>query len=405
MSFVLEPTMEKAPTRPRVAFLAQNAVFVVEPDGSPRKLESAFAEGVRDRTRRIAQGQGWKAQGSGGFLSGSALWGAAAAGADPDELLLATNGLGAGRDPGEILYCLHTGAVAGAFAFDLETGEEHRLYHGNQFSVLELTGERGGDRLACTVHGEDGTSDVALFEADGATPRAVTAGDSLDEAPTFVPRRSALVFQSAGMGRDAMGHAVGPGPFAVQELDLESGALAVLAEDAAFDFLAPRKDAQGVLYSLRRPYEPPGGVSKWRALVDLVLFPFRLLAGIFGFLYFFTLRYSGKRLTSADGPPWKGPELKELVLHGRVVDAERAARRSRFRRDDAPPLVPASWELVRHGANGAFEVLAKHALAFDLATDGSILVSNGSAIDRIASDGARERVCKAPSIERVIALD
>jgi len=240
---------------------------------------------------------------------------------------------------------------------------------------------------------------------DGALPRAVTAGDSVDQAPSFVPGRAALLFQSAGMGRDPVGHAVGPGPFSAQELDLETGELAVLAEDPRFDFLSPRKDVAGVLYTLRRPYEPPGRTSRWRALKDVLAFPFRLLQGLFGWLYLFTLRYSGRRLTSAGGPPWQGPQLEHLVLSGRAIDAERVARRARLRGDDAPPLVPASWQLVRHDESGALEVVAKHVLAFDLAADGTILVSNGSAIDRLGRDGARERICKSPSIERVVALD
>jgi len=387
---------------PRVAFLAQNAVFVVDPDGSPRKLESAFAEGVRERARRIAQGQGWKAESAGGFLPGGALWGVSDL-PDPAALRISTRGLGAGHE-GELLYCLDTGAVAGVFAFDLASGQEQRLFHGNDSAVEEVAAERNGERLACTVRGQDGTSDIALFGPDGATPRAVTAGDSLDRAPSFVPGRSALLFQSAGMGRDGHGMPVGPGPFCVQELDLETGELAVLAEDPRFDFLSPKKDAAGVLYCLRRPYEPPGRASRWRALKDVLLFPFRLLRAVFGWLYLFTLTYSGRRLTSAGGPPWKGPELRQLVLSGRAVDVEKAARRARLRGDDAPPLVPGSWELIRHDGPDALHVLARHALAFDLAPDGTILVSNGSAVDRVGPDGKRERVAKAASIEQVIAI-
>jgi hypothetical protein len=158
----MEARMEPDLSPPRVAFLAQNAVFVVDPDGSPRRVESTFAEGVRERTRRMAQGRGWKSQSSGGgLISGAALWGAGAP--DPADVAISTRGLGTGRGPGEILYCLGTGAVAGAFAFDFASGEERRLYHSNQFSVDDLVGDPGSGRIACTVRGDDGTSDVALF--------------------------------------------------------------------------------------------------------------------------------------------------------------------------------------------------------------------------------------------------
>lgn len=386
---------------PRLAFLSQDAVFVVGESGEPRRLESAFAAGVRERARRSAQGQGWKTESSGGFLSGAALWGGAAA--DPAAVRVAARGLGRGSVPGELVYCLDTGPVAGAFAFDLASGEETRLFHGNQHGVDHLASDESGE-LACTLLGADGTSDIAIFGADGATPRALTSGDSLDQAPCFVPGRRALVFQSAGVGRDRAGNPVGHGPFALEELDLATGALTTRAEHPQFDFLSPRVGADGSLYSLRRPYRLPEHGLRWRALKDVLLFPFRVLRAFFGWLEWTSILYSGKRLTSAGGPRRDGPELRQLVVWGKAIDAEKAARRARLRGDDAPPLVPGDWELVRHVSGGEPQVIARHALAYDLGSDGSLLVSNGSAVERVHPDGSRERICKAAGIEQVVAL-
>jgi hypothetical protein len=50
------------------------------------------------------------------------------------------------------------------------------------------------------------------------------------------------------------------------------------------------------------------------------------------------------------------------------------------------------------------EVLARQMMAFDLAADGCVLVSDGASITRITAGGASERTLKAELIERVLAL-
>ena len=68
---------------------------------------------------------------------------------------------------------------------------------------------------------------------------------------------------------------------------------------------------------------------------------------------------------------------------------------------DAPSLVPSSWQLVRESA-ARKEVLAKGVLSFDLAPDGAVVYSNGSAIHRVEPEsGRRERVLVASAIEQV----
>jgi hypothetical protein len=270
--------------------------------------------------------------------------------------------------------------------------------------VQQLAAQRGEDAIACAMANGDGSVDVALLDGSSALPRALTSGDSVDEAPCWVPGRRALLFQSAGVGRDASGNRVGLAAFGIEELDLASGTLTTRVSDPRYDYLSPRCAADGTLYSLRRPYRARSGAPLWMRLLDPFLIPLRLLRALFAYLQFFSMRYSGKSLTSAGGPAQRELPLQQLILHGNVIDAERAARRARLRGDDAPALVPASWELVRHDS-GEPRVLARSVLAFDLCADGSVLVSNGSAIDRIGPGGHSERLCRASGIEQVIALD
>jgi len=218
------------------------------------------------------------------------------------------------------------------------------------------------------------------------------------------PRRK-LVFQSAGVGRDANGRFSGMGPFVLQELDLDSGEMECLAEDPEHDLLAPQKDAAGTLYYIRRPYAARNRkVNPLRALLDAALLPFRLVVAIFHYFNMFSMRYTGKPLASSQGAAQREADLKRMMIWGNLIDAEKAAREDRLGDPDAPSLVPSSWQLMKQSHGSVAEVVAKGVLSFDLAADGALVYSNGSAIHRVAASGSSERVAVGKMIEQVAVL-
>jgi len=89
---------------------------------------------------------------------------------------------------------------------------------------------------------------------------------------------------------------------------------------------------------------------------------------------------------------------------GNLIDAARAAREDRL----AIPTRPRWCRRLATGAargGGATEVIAKSVLSFDIAQDGSVLYTNGSAIHRIGpGSGAGERIAVGKMIEQVAAL-
>ena len=191
----------------------------------------------------------------------------------------------------------------------------------------------------------------------------------------------------------AIGHAT------LCRLDYRSGQLDVLADDARFDFVAPRIDAAGNLYAIRRPIEKPAGERAGSALLDTVLFPVRILKAVFGFLNVFSMIYGKEPLRSAGGPrtPELDQDLGKIWLQGRLIDLQRV-------RDDpqyAGKLVPASWELVRRRGSGDWDVLAKHVASFDLAGDGTVAYSNGNEVLAQRGDAAPARVAQHELIESV----
>jgi hypothetical protein len=384
----------------RLAYVAQGKLHV-QRNGARSTVESAFGRSLRERAVQIHNRHAWKTEGRGAQFMRGVLW--PDGGGDPNEFRILITSVTRGCQPGELLYSLETDAISGVFRVDA-TGFEQRLFHTADYRVRHLALHPSGETIAVSVLHSNMTANLAVMNADGSDFREISEGDSLDLSPRWQPGGRRLVFQSAGLGRNAAGRFSGYGPFAAQQLDLDSGELSTLAEDPDADLLGPQLNAAGDLYYIRRPYAgkqravDPLGIAK-----DTLLFPFRMSYAIFQFFNFFSMRYTGRPLTTARGAIGRARDLKQMMIWGNLVDVERAAREGTGD-SDAPSLVPSSWQLVRQSPAGK-DVLAKGVLSFDLARDGSAVYSNGSAVHRIDPDGQRrERLLVGSMIEQVTLL-
>jgi hypothetical protein len=387
----------------RFAYLEQGKLRL-HAGGAGVTLESEFGRSLRERAAQIQHRHAWKTQGRGAQFMTGMLWPEQTG--EPGGFRIAITSVAHGRKPGEILYSLETNDVSGIFAVDAN-GVEQRLFHTADFRVRHLAMNADRSSIAASIFQNPFTSNIGVMQAEGTNLLTATEGDSCDLAPRWAPgpgRR--LVFQSAGVGRDVAGQVCGLGPFAVHQLDLDSGEMEILAEEADCDLLGPQTSTDGALYYIRRPYRTGREkMSPWLALRDALLFPFRMAYAIFQFFNFFSVRYTGKPLSTSRGAAQRQQDLKQMMVWGNLIDAESAARLDRLGDPDAPSLVPSSWQLVRQSADGRKETLAKGVLSFDIAEDGSLLYSNGSAIHRIsASGGHAERILVGRMIEQVTAL-
>ena len=296
--------------------------------------------------------------------------------------------------PGEnkLLYFIRDEAFGGLFEHDIESGKELRLVHRQNLEYEDLHFDPERNRLLCTTRHQNGIANLVSMSRDGSEYRELTAGDSCDSSPCWVDEQR-IVYQSQGIARTGEGYIMAYGPASLQLLDLESSEIELVLEDPTCDFLQPRVCSAGHLYYLRRPYEAPryGGRN---ILVDIVMFPFRLLRAIFHYLNFFSMMYSRKPLTGAGGPDMQ-IDAKELMLKGMRIDAERALKRERCV-NGVPSLVPASWQLVRRTKQGQESVLARHVAAFSIGADDNIVYTNGCGIFQLTPNGsatiARDRV-------------
>ena len=392
------PTAEIEPMR--VAYLSGGRLFVQDGPNAAREIESAFGQELVRSALQVAQKREWKTKGTGAlFMSGGMLWGV-----DEREQQLRNvriTGMTRVKDANRLFLALQSSPVGALLIHDLGSAVEKRVLHREHFNCTDLAHHPEEAWLACSLRFENGTANIGFLTEDASEQSEVTEGDSVDEAPSWVPGTSRVIYQSAGVARSSEGFPMGTGPFAVMSLDLDSGELEVLLQDDRYDFLTARKTASGDLLYIRRPYEAFHRPSPLRMAGDIVLFPFRLLRALFAYLNFFSLTYSRKPLTTAGGPKLEGADLRQLIVRGRMVDA---ARRLRETGNDDRALVPRSWELRRRSADGSEECLARSVLCFDLAPDDSIVYSNGTTIFRLNERGKPSRLLSASLVESVLVL-
>ncbi len=380
-----------------VAFLSKRKLHLWE-NGASRTLDSEFERTVRERAASIERRNAWKTQGRGAMFMGG-VW-AAQPNARNDVPVLLT---GLTAAPGRaLLYSLETDSVSGIFLLDT-AGVETRLFHTADFCIRHAALDQQGTLLAATAfHKDTMRSNIAVLPVPGTDLSEVTEGDSFDQLPQWVRgggRR--IVFQSAGVGRDAAGRFAGLGPCTIQELDLDSGELNELASDAGHDLLQPHKTGEGTLFYIRKPYESGHSKASFLgSLKDVSLFPLRMARALFQYFNVFSMMYTGKPLVTPKGAVSRRIDPRQAFIHGNLATAQMAQASE----DDGQPVAPSSWELVKQGPNGRTEVMARNVMAFDLEHQGGVLYSDGAAINRLGPDGRSERVLQAEMIERVLAF-
>lgn len=372
----------------------------------PMPITSTFAADVRNRTASIHRRHAWKSEGRGARFQRGLSWGVDAEAGQPHAVAMTSVRAGQG---GTLLYTLQSGPVSGVFRYRLDrhdpSGADHtaetRLFHTADMHVDGLS-DAQHDYHLCAVR-SGGLSAIAAMEEDGSELMELTSGDSFDDMPSWVPGRDrVVVFQSAGVARNPQGYMVGLGPSEVQTLDVPDGRLETLLSDPKHDLLAPRITADGTLYCIRRPHDPPAASgSPLRAVTDVLLFPVRLVLALLHWLNYFTTSMTGKPLTTAGGPAKQGADVRRMMVLGNLVEAERDGLSLD---GDPASVVPANWQLVRRDADGKLTTLAKGVVAYDLLPDGGVLYSNGNVIYRLGPDGKRTRVLEAEAITHVCHL-
>lgn len=378
-------------------WVVDGKLFVQSAYGGVQQIASPYAQQAMDRAERSREKNAWKK----GTAFGVAAHGNMRdfeRGADP--LLISSARF---TSDGKLLYFQADRGMGGLFSYDVASGQEERLLHRQELQLEDLHLSPSGERIFCTVKARTGASNIATMSSSGDGLRELTGGDTIDAAPAAVPGdEQTIIYQSAGIARDQQGAWLATGHVTLQELNLQTGRVTPVLEDPRYDFLAPRVAADGALFYIRRPYEPPH-YHAGNIVLDTLLFPFRLLRAVFHYLNFFSLMYTRKPLTGAGGAPMQA-DMKDIILQGRRIDAQRALRREASI-GGVPSLVPASWQLVRRQRGGAESVVATNVSSFDITPGGTVVYSNGRGLFALDAQGRSALVSQGDLVGTVLVRD
>ena len=373
----------------RHAFIADGRLYLRDMDGGIREIESRFACEKAEKAERLSERHGWKGEANPAnpLFGGNVVWGSQAQPAQfrPFRFEALLSG-----PPGEIYYLVGNGSTSGFFRYGIDTDEERMLFIRPGFveAGIDRCPETG--RFVLGIPREDGRSDIELYSAAGRHEKTLSGGDSRDTNPTFSRKHpKTVLYQSSGISRAENGIPRGSGPEEILRLDLDTGAVETVLADSERDFLLPREDADGNVYAIRRPYRPPGEISLGKTLWDCITFPFRLLSAIIGFLDVFTKLFS-QRSPKPGGPAIPPPEGAERYVKvlGKTIDLARV--RKRGTPEEEWSLAPGTWELIRQAPDGAVTALSPKVVAYDLAPDGSVHITNGFQVRRCPTGPAEK---------------
>ncbi|MCX6852447.1 MAG: hypothetical protein NTY98_26450 [Verrucomicrobia bacterium] len=367
---------------PQIGYISNGRLYLKPPGGREEEIVSEFSNNLKKRLQSVQDRQGFRGGGSGaGFMRGGLPTAEPASVEDTFRSEFSC----AGSQDGNVCYAIDANEVRALFEYNPGEKYERRLLHGpkHRFSSISTRRNEESPEWLLTAAQDHGVSRICLFkpEAGGGGLMELTEGDSLDTFPVWEPGNArSLVYQTCGIARHAQTHEwAGLGPATLHRLNLDSGDMETVAEDVRYDFLCPSFSPEGTLYYLRRPYEPFHTPSFWNILKDIVLFPFRLVRAIFGFLNVFSMLFSGKPLQTAGRPPQpQAADPKAVFLHGRWVNMEKAMKNAA--QNELSHFVPRNWQLMRHVPDGEAQVVCEGVMAYAVGANETVYFSNGAGV-------------------------
>lgn len=288
-----------------IGFIAEGELHCADSQGAIRDVHSPFVHEALQRAERSRQLDGWKTaqpeDDGGRMVPRATLWGTGRSGGG--ALTHRFRYVARGPDD-SIFYVILVGGGTGLFRYYPQDQREIRLFHGASMHCLGIAYDAASSHLVLAAGNADGTASLGLVDHEGRRRGQVTGGDAIDAAPSVSAREPGIVYyQSSGVARHAQtGRAAAIGPAALLKLDTRTACLDTVLEHRDFDYLAPREDRSGNLWFIRRPYEKTVGEVAVSAGKDALLFPWRLVKGVFGFLDAFSKIYGREPMKPSGGP-------------------------------------------------------------------------------------------------------
>ena len=380
-----------------VYYVSEGKLFAAG-DGAERPLRSEAIEKYIQNLKDIEQRQEWKTGGAGARFMGSGQFSLTGSPRSPDDAFVQVESLTA-VSPDKLIYAASLEGSCGLYTKNpaKDDAPEGFLIRKAQTRIFHVDYEPGERVVAASVSDGPRERHIALIKEEHSDFSLITEGDTVEITPSFSRRDPKLIYYSSvGYYVDPRRGRVHYGSYCVNRLNLHSGELTEVIADAKYDYIRPKETADGRLFCVRRLKESP---NEGNPILDILLVPFRFLKAIFGWMNFFSQRYTGDSLMKSrsggvNPAQYQNKSEEDLFIEGNLINVEKTLKENVQQGEKYPGIAPKSWELGIVHDDGSFEVVKKGVL--DYAFDGEdILYSNGKYLIRRRPEGGEEALCEA----------
>ncbi len=387
-------------------------------NGTEKEIRSGVLDSYIKKVKESAARNEWKYSGSGAKFTGTYM-----PGADAESRVSSVYSeiLCVGRYNGELIYSLNIDRANGIYKKSFEDGENEGIVISSGdagYNDFDISGDRMV--LSSSFAGE---SHIGVLKLGSSSCNICTEGESWDSEPVWskldpnkiyfccsglalkdpkkVAEEQPMSYSQVLTKMYTSSERALKGPSSICLLDISTGEMSDVLIDGRYDFVHPQCTGDGSVYYIRKPYRSNDNSDSLGCFADVFMLPFRLLSALFNFLNVFSAKYSGKTL-SRSGDVKKQDENK-LFIDGNLINAEEELKANRNRGDKNPGIIPSTWELHRLDASGNDTLVRKGVVAYRIDENtGDILISNGSAVLNISSDGKEEKISSANHVTYII---
>lgn len=380
-----------------IYYVSEGKLYSVQ-EGRGQLLPSEAAEKYRRNLKEIEKRQEWKTSGAGARFMGSGMMSLSGTQSTSESAYVNVESLTAAGSE-KLIYALSLETSAGLHTKNplREEAAEGFILRRNHTRIHHIDCNPRYDALVASVSDGPKECHIAIIKEEHSEFHVITEGETMDITPSYSRANPQIIYySSAGYYVDPRKNKTYYGSYCLNKLDLESGILTEIMADEKYDYIRPKETAASKLYCIRRLKSTP----KERSLfLDILLIPFRLLKAIFGWLNFFSRRYTGEALVKdkeggTNPAKHQTKSEEDIFIEGNLINAEKALKENIRQGERYPGIAPKSWELVLIGENGHVEVIKKGVLDYTFAGE-DLLFSNGKYLIRRLVTGEEEVICQA----------
>lgn len=363
----------------KIYCISEGELNLIE-NGKSRIITCERIKNYIDTVTKMRQRDEWKTTGKGARFMGVA----------PKEYETGNRMLylrSVGNYGGKLIYSTFIDGMGGMYLKDSDSGDETYVFSNKEFDITDICAE--GDKCVIVAGLGNYERHIGIADINTGGVNQVTEGFTSETHPFISKTDSNKIYYTAmGYARDNVGNVVEKSPCSICCYNETTGELDDIISDDNFDYIKPSDDKEGNLYYIKREYQPTK--KKSNLLMDILLFPVRIVKAIGGFLSVFSMAFGGEPLRTGGSNPskTKNPDERELFVEGNMIKAQK-----QLSDDSEEGIIPSGWELIKN-ENGKETVLKKGVMDYHITDEGEIVYSDGAFVRIIRADGKTEKLCK-----------